>query len=142
MRLIAIAVLTLPSFTFAAPVPKQAASTGVQVTLAAETSAVLEITIKNTGKEPLEIHYKMAPLEHFVIDLRSESGKESRAQDLGDTDGTPGKLSIPAGKSETFSLHTCHYLPLGAEAGEKITFTARLKYDGKVSESKPLTVDR
>ena len=50
-------------------------------------------------------------------------------------------LTVPAGKSKTLSLHTCHYLPELEEGEQKVTFIARLKHDGKTIESKPLTVN-
>ena len=138
-----IALLMLPSLTFAAPVPKQPEKPSVELKLSADNQLVLEITIHNNGKEPLELPYRVTPFEHFVVELRGEKGKQYKIQHTGEKvdKAEPGTLTVPAGKSKTLSLHTCHYLPELGEPEQKVTFTARLKHDGKTIESKPLTVN-
>ena len=104
---------------------------------------VLEITIQNNGKEPLELPYRVTPLEHFVVELQGEKGKQYKIQHTGEKDdkAEPGTLTVPAGKSKTLSVHTCHYLPALGEGEQKVTFIARRKHDGKTIKSKPLTVN-
>jgi hypothetical protein len=101
------------------------------------------ITIENNGKQPLELPYRVTPLEHFVVELHGEQGKPYKIQHSGEKvdKAQPGTLTVPAGKSNTLSLHTCHYLPALGEGEQKVTFIARLKHDGKTIESKPLTVN-
>ena len=103
---------------------------------------VLEITIQNNGKGPLELPYRVTPFEHFVVEIQGEKGGQYKIQNTGEgvEKPKPGTLTVPAGKSETLSLHTCHFLPEVGKPGEKFTFTVRLKHDGKTFESKPLTV--
>ena len=139
----AMLILLASPFAVAAPVPKALAHPTVEVTLAANTPSVLEVTVRNTGKEPLELPYRVMPLEHFTITLRGEKGKLYTIPAFGENakDAKPGTLTIPAGKSETLSVHTCHFLPEIGEPGQKVTFTARLKLGDKVNEAKPLTVD-
>lgn len=141
MRLIAL--LILPSLTFAAPVPKQPEKPAVELKLAADNQDVLEIILFNNGREPLELSYRVTPFEHFVVDLRGEKGKQYKIEHTGEDVGKaePGTLTVPAGESKTLSLHTCHYLPQLGEPKQKVTFTVRLKRDGKAIESKPLTVN-
>jgi|GEM_PF-6363095 len=146
MRLIAL--LILPSLAFAAPAPKQAEKPHVELKLSADNQNELEITIQNNGKEPLELPYRVTPFEHFVVELQNEKGKKYKIQHtLQKVDkAEPGTLTVPAGKSKTLSVHTCHYLPaLGLdeleEGEQKVTFVARLKHGGKTIESKALTVN-
>ncbi len=148
-----IALLILPSLVCAAPAPEQAEIPGVEVVevelkLSADNLNELAITIQNNGKEPLELPYRVTPFEHFVVELQGEKGKQYKIQHTGEKVDkvAPGILTVPAGKSKTLSLHTCHFLPaLGLseleEEEQKVTFIARLKHDGKTIESKPLTVD-
>ncbi len=141
MRL--IAMLMLPSLTIAAPVPKQPEKPTLDLKLSAANQLVLEITIQNNGKEPLELPYRATPFEHIVVDLKGEKGKQYKIEFSGENmaDATPGTLTISAGKSKTLTVHTCHSLPELGDPGQKITFTARLKHGGKTIESKPLTVN-
>lgn len=141
MRLIVL--LILPSLAFAVPAPKQLEKPGIEVTLSAQNQLVLEITIQNNGKEPLELPYRVTPFEYLVVDLDGENGKHYKIQQSDDKvdKAEPGTLTIPAGKSATLSLHTCHFLPRLGDPGQTVTFTARLKHDGKTTESKPLTVN-
>jgi hypothetical protein len=141
MRLIAL--LILPSLAFAAPAPKQAEKPDVELKLSADNQNALEITIQNNGKEPLELPYRVTPFEHFVVELQGEKGKQYKIQHTGEKVGKaePGILTVPAGKSKTLSVHTCHYLPALGEGEQKVTFIARLKHDDKTIESKPLTVN-
>ena len=141
MRLIAL--LILPSLAFAAAAPKQPEKPGVELKLSADNQLALEITIQNNGKEPLELPYRVTPLEHFVVELQGENGKQYNIQHSGEkTDkAEPGTLTVPAGKSKTLSLHTCHFLPALGESAQNVTFIARLKHNGKTIESKPLTVN-
>ncbi len=138
-----IALLILPSLAFAAPAPKQPEKPDVELKLSANNQDVLEITIQNNGKEPLELPYRVTPFEHFVVELQGEMGKRYKIQHTGEKvdKAEPGTLTVPAGKSKTLSLHTCHYLPALGEGEQKVTFIARLKRDGRTIESKPLTVD-
>jgi len=141
MRLIAL--LILPSLAFAAPAPKQAEISDVELKLSADNQNALEITIRNNGKEPLELPYRVTPFEHFVVELQGEKGKKYKIQHTGEKveKAEPGILTVPAGKSKTLSVHTCHFLPALGEGEQKVTFIARLKHDGKTIESKPLTVN-
>lgn len=50
-----IALLILPSLAFAAPVPEKPEKSDVELKLFAPNRNVLEITIQNNGKEPLEL---------------------------------------------------------------------------------------
>ena len=112
--------------------------------MSAKTPSVLTITIHNNGKEPLALPYRVTPLELVTIGLRGEKGKKYTTppfEDDADIAGGAGTLTIPAGKSETLTVHTCHYLPELGEPGQKVTFSARLKIGQKVYEAKPLTVD-
>jgi hypothetical protein len=140
MRLLPL--LMLPAITFAAPVPKQLEKPTVELTLAAQNPLVLEITIQNHGKEPIELPYRVTPFEHLVVELQGEKGKPYKVEHTGEADekAEPGTLKVPPGESTTLTLHTCHYLPEVGEPGQQVTFTARLKHDGKTFESKPLTV--
>lgn len=141
MRLIAL--LILPSLAFAAQPPKQPEKPGVELKLSANNQDVLEITIQNNGKEPLELPYRVTPFEHFVVELQGGLGKQYKIHHSGEKvdKAEPGTLTVPAGKSKTLSMHTCHYLPALGEREQKVTFIARLKHDGKTIESKPLTVN-
>lgn len=141
MRLIAL--LILPSLAFAAPAPKQAEKPDVELKLSADNQSVLDITIQNNGKEPLELPYRVTPFEHFVVELQGEKGKQYKIQyteKKGDK-AEPGALTVPAGKSKTLSVHTCHFLGELGEGEQKVTFIARLKLAGRSIESKPLTVN-
>jgi hypothetical protein len=150
MRLIAILILPalfLPSLAFAAP-PSQADKPAVELKLSASNQNELTITIQNHGQQPLELPYRVTPLEHFVVELQGEQGKQYKIEHRGKQAGQakPGTLTIPAGKSKTLSIHTCHYLPALGEGEQKVTFIARLKHarlkhNGKSIESKPLTVN-
>lgn len=135
-------LLLLPALALAAPVPKRLAKPAVELSLAADNSDVLEVTIRNNGKEPLELTYRDTPFEHIVVELQGEKGKRYTIQQAGEKgDGAdPGTLSVPAGESKTLTLHTCHSLPEVGEPGEQVTFTARMKCDGRTIESAPLTV--
>lgn len=141
MRLIAL--LILPSLAFAAPAPKQAEISDVELKLSADNQNALEITIRNNGKEPLELPYRVTPFEHFVVELQGEKGKRYKIQHTGEKvdKAEPGILTVPAGKSKSLSVHTCHFLHELGEGEQKVTFIARLKHDGKTIESKPLTVN-
>jgi hypothetical protein len=138
-----IALLMLPSLTFAAPVPKPPEKPAVELKLSANNQLALEITIQNNGPEPLELPYRVTPLEHFVVELHGEQGKHYKIEHTGEKvdKAEPGTLTVPAGKSKTLSLHTCHYLSELGEGEQKVTFIARLKHDGQTIESKPLTVN-
>jgi len=137
MRLIAL--LMLPTLGFAAPVPNL--KSDIELKLSAENQDVLNITIQNNGKEPLELPYRFSELENFVIELVGEKGKTYKIQRTREKDDkeTPGTLTIPAGESKTLSLHTCHSLPELGDS-QKVTFTARLKHNGKTVAAEPLTV--
>jgi len=139
---VAMLILLASPFAVAAPVPKRAEKPAAELKLSADP-LVLEITIQNNGKEPLELPYRVMPLEHFTIELRGANGKSYTIPRLGEnvTDAKPGILTIPPGESETLSLHICHYMPQVGKPGEKFTVAARLKHGDKVYESKPLTVD-
>ena len=141
MRLIAL--LILPLLAFAAPAPQQAEKPDVELKLSADNLNELKITIQNNGKEPLELPYRVTPFEHFVVELQGEKGKQYTIQHTGEKvdKAEPGTLTVPAGKSKTLSVHTCHYLPALGEGEQKVTFVARLKHGGKTIESKPLIVD-
>lgn len=138
-----IALLMFSSLAFAAPVPKQTEKPDVELVLSAKNQLVLEIIIRNNGKYPLELPYRFTPMEHLVVDLQGEKGQKYKIQNFVDPDDkeTPGTLTIPAGEFKILSLDTCHSLPEVGEPGQKITFTAQLKHDGKIIESKPLTVN-
>lgn len=115
----------------------------VELKLYADNHNALEITIQNNGKEPLELPYRVTPFEHFVVELQGENGKQYKIQyteKKGDK-AEPGSLTVPAGKSKTLSVHTCHYLSELGESEQKVTFVVRLKHNGKTIESKPLAVD-
>jgi hypothetical protein len=141
MRLIAL--LLLPSLAFADSAPKEPAKPGVELKLSADNQLALEITIQNNGQQPLELPYRVTPLEHFVVELHGEQGKQYKIEHTGEKvdQAKPGTLTVPAGKSKTLSLHTCHYLSELGEGEQKVTFIARLKHGGKTIESKPLTVN-
>jgi hypothetical protein len=111
--------------------------------LSADNQLALEITIQNNGKEPLELPYRVTPFEHFVVELQGENGKQYKIEHTGEKvdKAQPSTLTVPAGKSKTLSLHTCHYLRELGEGEQKVTFIARLKHAGKTIESKPLTVN-
>ena len=64
MRLIAL--LMFPSLAFAAPVPKQFDKPEVELKLSAKNQLVLEITVHNHGKEPLELPYRFTPLDDLL----------------------------------------------------------------------------
>ena len=136
-----LALLLFTPFLFAAPVPKRLAKPAVEVTLAAETTSALEITVHNHGKEPLELPYRGTPLRLFVVELRGETGWRCEIRDGGaETEVAPrGTWTIPAGEFKTLTVHTCHWLPDVGKPGE-VTFTARLESAGKVVESAPLMV--
>lgn len=140
MRLIAL--LFLPALAFAAPVPKHAAVSDIELELSAKSQMQLEVTIRNNGKEALELVYDDSPFERITVELEGEKGKRFKivttSEDIGK--GKRDTLSIPAGKSKTLTMDTCHYLHEIGETGQKITFTAKWKHDGKTIESKPLTV--
>ncbi len=143
MRLLAL--LLIPSLAFAAPVPKSLKShkqPALELILSADSSNVLEVTVRNNGRDPLELPFRGTPLDQLEIDLRGEKGEHYTIKIRGekDAEGVPGSVMILAGKSETLSVHTCHSLPEVGGAGQTIIFTARLKHDGKVIESKPLNV--
>ena len=140
MRLIAL--LMLPSLIFAAPVPKQTEKPDVELKLSAKNQLVLEMTIQNNGKEPLELPYRFTAFEQIDVELLGEKGKKYTIRNLAEDDEkeTPGTLTIPAGESKTLTLDTCHSLPEIGEPRQKITFTARLKYHGNTIESEPLIV--
>jgi hypothetical protein len=140
MRLIAL--LMLPSLAFAAPVPKKFEKPDVELTLSAQNQLELEITIHNNGKAPLELSYRFSPFDQIDVELLGEKGKKHTIRHHADNDEkeTPGTLTILAGESKTLTIHTCHSLPELGEPGQKVTFTARLKYDGKTTVSEPLTV--
>jgi hypothetical protein len=141
MRLIAL--LILPSLAYPASSLKQPEIPGVELKLSAHNQNALEITIRNNGEEPLELPYRVTPFEHLVVELKGEQGKRYKVEHAGDKvdQAKPGTLTVPAGKSTTLSLHTCHFLPALGEGEQKVTFIARLKHNGKTSESKPLTVN-
>jgi hypothetical protein len=141
MRLIAL--LILPSLAFAAPAPTQAAKPGVELKLSADNQDVLEITIQNNRMVPLKLPYRVTPLEHFVVELQGDNGKQHKIERTSEQvdEEEPGTLTVPAGKSTTLSVHTCHYLPALGEGAQKVTFIARLKLDGEMIESKALTVN-
>lgn len=138
-----IALLILPALAFAAPAPEQPEKPGVELKLSADNQNALEITVENHGQQPLELPYRVTPLEHFVVELQGENGKQYKIQHSGEkvAQAQPGTLTVPAGKSTTLSLHTCHYLPALGESAQKVTFIARLKRDGKTISSQPLTVN-
>jgi hypothetical protein len=142
IALLIVASLMFPSPAFAAPTPKRPELTSVELKLSADNQNELQITIRNNGQEPLELPYRVTPFEHLVVELRGEQGKQYKIEHKGDDDekGNPGTLTIPAGKSTTLSLHTCHFLPALGEGAQKVTFIARLKHDGRTIESKPLSV--
>ena len=141
MRLIAL--LLLPSLAFAEPAPKQPEKSDVELKLSADNRNAVEITIQNNGKKPLELPYRVTPLEHFVVEMRGENGKQCKIEHTGEkVDKTqPGTLTVPAGECKTLSVHACHFYPALGELEQKVTFIARLKHDGKSIESKPLTLD-
>ena len=147
MRLIAL--LLLPSLAFAEPAPNQQPEkpevelNDVELKLSAINQNSLEITIQNNGQEPLELPYRVTPFEHFVVELQGEQGKQHKIEHTGKKvdKAEPGTLTIPAGKSKTLSLHTCHFLHTLGDGDQKVTFIARLKHDGKTTDSKPLTVN-
>jgi hypothetical protein len=148
MRLIAL--LILPSLAFAAPSSRQADTPDVQLQipdvelkLSADNQNELKIIIQNNGQQPLELPYRVTPLEHFVIELQGEQGKQYKIEYTGRKvdQVAPGTLTVPAGQSKTLSVHSCHYLPALGEGEQKVTFIARLKHDGQTIESKPLTVN-
>src|SRR5690606_3444709 len=114
-----IALLILPSLALAEPAANQAGKPDVEVEqpdvelkLSATNQLVLEIIIQNHGTGPLELPYRVSPFEHFVVELRGELGKQYKIEhtekkvDKAET----GTLTIPAGKSKTLSVHTCHFL--------------------------------
>lgn len=145
-----IALLILPSLAWAEPAANQAGKPDVEVEkpdvvlkLAAANQLVLEITIQNRGTGPLELPYRVTPFEHFVVELQGEKGKHYKIEHTEKRvdKAEPGTLTIPAGKSKTLSVHTCHYLHTLGEGEQKVTFIARLKHEGQTVESKPLTVD-
>ena len=54
MRLLAL--LLFPSLTFAAPVPKSLIKeSAIELILSADNASVLEITVRNNGRDPLEL---------------------------------------------------------------------------------------
>lgn len=138
-----VMLLLLASVAVAAPGLKPMAKPSVELTLAAKSQSVLEITIHNHGKEPLELPYQSTWAEHLEVSLVGEQGMSYTILHAPDPNrkATPGTLTIPAGQSHTLEMHTCHYLLEVGEPGQKITFTARLKQTGKAIESKPLRVD-
>ncbi len=143
MRAVVLILLAIP-FAVAAPVPKGPAKPAVEVTLAAESQRVLEITIQNNSKELLELPYRVTPLEVITVVLQGEKGKKYAIPPFNEDEdiaGGRGTLTIPAGKSKTLTVHTCHYLPELGEPGQKVTFSARLKLGDRVYEAKPLTVE-
>jgi hypothetical protein len=84
-----LALLMLPSGTFPAPVPKQTEKPGVELKLSAGNQDVLDITIQNNDKEPLELSNRVTALEHLVVDLLGENGKQSKIQNLGQNNDKP-----------------------------------------------------
>lgn len=138
-----LALLILPTCSFAAPVPVRPQQPGVEVVLSAASPRVLVITIRNNGKQALELPYFDSPLERFVIDIRGEKGgraQVTRTEEDRPLRVKPQILTIPAGKSETLTVHTCHSLPEAGRPGETFTFTATLDHNGKTVRSRPLTV--
>src|SRR5262245_41547551 len=73
MRLLTL--LLLPSLTFAAPVPKSLKAPAIELALSAESASVLEVTVRNNGRDPLELPYRVTPLEQLDIDLCGEKGE-------------------------------------------------------------------
>lgn len=140
MRLFAL--LMLPSLLLAAPVPKETGKPAYELKLSAENQLVLNITLQNNTKEPLELPYRNTPFELITVELRGESGKTYKTENFGEGNekATPGTLTIPAGESTTFNLHTCHYLPKLGDPGQNVTMTAQWKYEGRVIQSEPLIV--
>lgn len=137
----AMLILLASSFAVAAPVPKAPEKPTVELKLHADSPLELEITIQNNGKEPLELPFRVTPLELVTIVLQGEKGKKYTIPPFDeDIDGRAGTLTIAAGESKTLSVHTCHSLPELGEPGQKVTFSARLKLGDKVYEAKPLTV--
>jgi hypothetical protein len=146
-----IALLILPALACAEPAGTQSEkpdlglklATDVELKLSAGSLNSLEITIENHGQEPLVLPYRVSPLEHFVVELRGEQGKQYKIEHTGQNPNKaePGTLTVPAGKSKIVSVHTCHYLHTLGDGDQKVTFLARLKHDGKTIESKPLTVE-
>ncbi len=137
----AMLILLASPLAVAAPVPKPPAKPSVEVKLSADSPLVLNITIRNDGKELLELPFRVTPLELVTVVLQGEKGKKYTIPPFDeDIDGRAGTLTIAAGESKTFSVHTCHYLPKVGESGQKITFSARLKHGDKVYEAKSLTV--
>lgn len=140
MRLIAL--LLLPSLAFAEPAPKQPEKSDVELKLSSANRNVVEITIQNNGKKPLELLYRVTPLEHFVVEMRGENGKQCKIEHGKNVEkAEPGTLTVPAGECKNLSVHACHFYPALGELEQKVTFIARLKHNGKSIESKPLTLD-
>jgi hypothetical protein len=135
-------LLLLPLLTFAAPVSNPPAKPNLEVILSASNQLELEITIQNNSKDTLEIPYRVAPFEHFVVKLSGDQGKEYEINGTPEaTDrGTPGTITILPGQSKTITIHTCHYLPELGEPRQVVTFVARMKHGNQVITSKPLTV--
>lgn len=137
-----ILLLFLTSLAWAAQGADQPAKPGVELKLSADNQNALEITIQNNGRQPLVLPYRVTPFEHFVVELQGENGKQYKIEQTGRKveKESPGDLTVPAGRSKTLSLHTCHFLPALGEGEQKVTFLARLKHNGQTIESKPLTV--
>lgn len=123
--------------------PETLKEPAVELILSADGLLVLEITIRINGRGPLELLYRVTQVEQPDIELRGEKGNRHTINSLGDTDAeaASGTLTIPAGKSGTVSVHSYHSRPEVGVSGQKITFAARLKHDGNVIESRPLTVN-
>lgn len=146
-----IALLILPALVGAEPVPNLSEKPAVEshdvldhveLKLSSAHSTTVEITIQNKGQEPLEVPYRVTPLELFVVEMKGENGKQCQIEHGKRTGpAEPGILTIPAGKSKTLSVHACHYYPALGDLDQKVTFIARLKYAGQTLESKPLTLD-
>jgi hypothetical protein len=116
MRLIAILILPalvlpalfLPSLAFAAP-PSQADQPAVELKLSASNQNELTITIQNHGQQPLELPYRVTPLEHFVIELQGEQGKQYKIEHSGKQTGKQTDQAKPGTLTRLFGTRNDRY---------------------------------
>lgn len=136
-----IVLLAFTPFCFAAPVPKVPSIPGIEVTPAGDMS-IMTVTVRNDTREALELPYQASPWEAFTVVFRADNGKTYtfKSDGKGDRDAIPGTLKIPAGKSETLTLHVCHIMPQ-LENPEKVTATVQLKVGNKTAEAKPFVLN-
>lgn len=133
-------LLVVLSGAVAAPVPKAPGVPGVEVVVGGDTQ-IMTVTIRNDGREALELPYQASPWEHLSVVLRGDNGKSHtlKFDPKDDPAAKPGTLTVPAGKSVMLDLHVCHAMPLLGNP-EKVTASVQLKLGNKTADAKPFVL--